>query len=189
MFEEVIETPTLGAKLGTTTQLSPLLRKARKLGLEAGEIEELAIERGCDYYGGTNPRTNPSPAPKIPLHVFTNAELAIALLNPALRYKPQSLRLGAAMLSAEGNSPEEIAWLAKLERCECIVRYVAEAGAKFEPQNSFWPSLLGLLPKTNSPKSSVVPHPTRFVAMTSLTRHGVEKVVEWIRPAPDKAHG
>ena len=133
MFEEVIETPTLGAKLGTTTQLSPLLRKARKLGLEAGEIERLAIERGCDYYSGTNP----APAPTIPPHVFTNAELAIALLNPALRYNPQSLRLGAAMLSAEGNSPREIAWLAVLERCECIVRYVAVGGGKIRATKLF----------------------------------------------------
>jgi hypothetical protein len=41
---------------------------------------------------------------------FSNAELAIALLNPALRYHPQTMRLGAAMLSAEGNTPEEIIW-------------------------------------------------------------------------------
>jgi len=40
---------------------------------------------------------------------FSNAELAIALLNPSLPYDPQALRLGAAMLSADGNTPEEIA--------------------------------------------------------------------------------
>ena len=92
------------------------------------------------------------------------------------------------MLSAEGNAPEEIARFAELERCQAVVRYVAECGRKFEPQNPFWMNLLALLPRTPPPKSGVVPHPTRFVAMTGSTRRGAETVVEWIRPAAP-AHG
>src|SRR5207249_10861146 len=107
--------------------------------------------------------------------------------NPALRYSPQTLRLGAAMLSAEGDEPATIARLAIMERCQAVVRYIAEAGRKFEPQNPFWTELLELLPLTPSPKSSVVPHPTRFVAMTGMTRRGVETVVEWIRPVDRKS--
>ena len=181
-----MDTPTLATKLGTTTHLSPLLRKARRLGLDAEHLELLAIQRGCDYYhsGG------PLPAPPVPVEQFSNVELAMALLNPALRYHPQTLRLGAAMLSAPGNTPEETARLAVMERCEAVVRYIAEAGKKFEPQNPFWTVLLGLLPVTPPPKSSVVPHPTRFVAMSGITRRGVETVVEWIRPAgPPPVYG
>ena len=182
----VMEPPTLAAKLGTTTHLSPLLHKARRLGLDAESLERLAIQRGCDYYA----HGDPLPPPQVRLEQFSNEDLAIALLNPALRYHPQTLRLGAAMLSADGNSPEKIARLSELERCHAIVRYVAEAGKKFEPQNRFWTALLALLPATSAPKSSVVPHPTRFVAMTGMTRRGVETVVEWIRPtAPEPAHG
>ena len=181
-----MEPPTLAAKLGTTTHLSPLLRKALRLGLTAEGLERLAIERGCDYYG----RGEPLPLTQVSPQQFSNEELAVALLNPALRYHPQTLRLGAAMLGAAGNSTEEIARLAKMERGQAIVRYVAEAGKGFEPGNSFWTTLLALLPVTPSPKSSVVPHPTRFVAMTGITRRGVETVVEWIRPrAPEPAHG
>jgi hypothetical protein len=181
-----MEEPTLAAKLGTTTHLSPLLTKARRLGLDAEDLERLAIQRGCDYYDTGRPFA--------PLNVsteqFSNSELAIALLNPALRYSPQTLRLGAAMLSAQDNEPGKIARLAKWERCESVVRYVAEAGRKFEPLNPFWTELLGLLPLTPPPKSSVVPHPTRFIAMTGITCRGVETVVEWIRPvAPRPAHG
>ncbi|MBI2926286.1 MAG: hypothetical protein HYY24_11345 [Verrucomicrobia bacterium] len=180
------DTPTLAAKLGTTTHLSPLLQKARRLGLDAEGLERLAIHRGCDYYHSGERL----PPPPVSVEQFSNAELAIALVNPALRYHPQTLRLGAAMLSAAGNSPEEIARLAKLERCEAIVRYVAKAGRKFEPQNPFWTRLLRLLPATSPAKSGVLPHPTRFVAMTGITRRGVETVVEWIRPtAPEPAHG
>jgi hypothetical protein len=174
--------PVLAAKLGTTTHLSPLLRKARRLGLDAEGLERLAIHRGCDYYD-----KGEALAPiAVSTSKFSNAELAIALLNPALRYNPWTLRLGAAMLGATGNSPKEIALLAAMERCEAVVRYVAEAGRKFEPQNRFWSNLLQLLPSTPPPKSGVVPHPTRFVAMTGFTRRGEETVVEWIRPtAPE----
>jgi hypothetical protein len=174
------EPVTLAAKLGTTTHLSPLLRKARKLGLDAEGMELLAVQRGCDYYDDGRPL---SPTP-VTHQQFSNAELAIALLNPALRYSPQTLRLGAAMLGATGNSPELLAQLAREERCESIVRYVADAGRRYEPDNEFWIALTKLLPDAAAPKSSVVPHPTRFISMTGFTRRGVETVVQWIRPGP-----
>ena len=176
-------TPTLAAKLGTTTHLSPLLRKAERLGLTAEGLERLAIQRGCDYY---NP-DGPLPPPAISVEQFSNAELAIALLNPALRYDPHTLRLGAAMLSTEGNRVEEIARLAIMERCVTPVRYVAEAGQRFEPENAFWRELLEALPLEPPPKSGVMPHPTRFVAMTGFTRQGPGLVVEWQRPFSSKA--
>jgi len=88
------------------------------------------------------------------------------------------------MIGATDIQPEDIARLAKFERCQAIVRYVAECGRKFEPENDFWVTLLNLLPDTPSPKSSVMPHPTRFVAMTGITRRGVETVAQWIRPIP-----
>ena len=180
------EPPTLAAKLGMTTHLSPLLRKAQRLGLDADGLERLAISRGCDYYGPGDPQ----PAPPVTRGRFSDTELAMALLNPALRYHPQTLRLGAAMVSAEGNHPDDLAHLAKLERCESLLRYIAECGHKFEPQNPFWADLLGRLPPTPSPRSDVVPHPTRFVAMTGVTRRGAETVVQWIRPSrPATAHG
>ena len=173
-----MEAPTLATKLGTTTHLSPLLHKASRLGLDAAKLEELAIQRGCDYYE----RNDSAAAPPVPVEEFSNLELALALLNPALRYHPQTLRLGAAMLGAPENVPEEIARCAELERCESVVRYIAEAGKKFEPENPFWIALLKLLPAVEPPKSSVMPHPTRFVSMTGFTRNGTETVAEWIRP-------
>jgi len=172
--------PTLAEKLGMTTLISGLLIKAKRLGLDAEGLERLAIQRGRDYYHEGEPL---SPA-SVNEEQFSNEELAIALLNPALRYHAQTLRLGAAMVGAENNDPEKIARLAKYERSESVVRYVAEAGRRFEPDNKFWERLLSLLPVTLAPKSSVVPHPTRFVAMTGITRQGVETITEWIRPRP-----
>jgi hypothetical protein len=176
----------LASKLGTTTHLSPLLRKAGRLGLDAGGLELLALQRGCDYYRDDTPLS----ASPVSIEQFSNAELAIALLNPALRYRPQTLRLGAAMLGAEGNAAEEIARLAQWERCEAVVRYIAECGRKFEPNNGFWFRLIELTSQARPLKAGVIPHPSRFVAMTGITRRGVETVSEWIRPtAPVPAHG
>ena len=178
--------PTLAQKLGTTTHLSPLLRKAQRLGLDATGLERLAFERGCDYYHNDEP----IPSSAISLDHFSNEQLAIALLHPGLPYNPQTLRLGAAMLGADGNDPAELAHFALLERCVPVVGYVAAAGRQYEPDNAFWVKLLSLLPPTLPLKSGVVPHPTRFVAMTGLTRRGVGTVIQWIRPAPPTpAHG
>lgn len=178
--------PTLAEKLGTTTHLSPLLRKAQRLGLDTAGLARLAVQRGCDYYHNDEP----IPPSSVSTRQFSNEELAVALLHSSLPYNPQTLRLGAAMLGADGNDPVEIAHLALLERCMPVVRYVTAAGRHYEPDNLFWVKLLSLLPPVAPPRSGVVPHPTRFVAMTGMTRRGVETVTQWIRPAPPApAHG
>jgi len=170
--------PTLAEKLGMTTHLSPLLMKARRLGLGARELERLAVERGCDYYDDGVPTSGSMPSTGF----LSNEELAVALLNPALRYHPQTLRLGAAMLGAAGNSPDRLAQIATEERAEQVIGHIASAGRRFEPNNPFWVELTARLPKLAPLRSGVLPHPTRFVAMTGMTRRGVETVTQWIRP-------
>ena len=173
-----METETLAAKLGTTTHLSPLLHKARRLGLGPRELEILAVQRGCIHYS-----TGSEPAhPLATEGEFSNEDLALALLSTALRYDPHSVRCGAAMLGAEGNDPRRLARRAVMERCVTPVRYVAEAGRRFEPDTPFWKELLDGLPLECPPRSGVLPHPTRFVAMTGFTRRGPGLVVEWQRP-------
>ena len=94
------------------------------------------------------------------------------------------------MLSAKPNTPEAIAHLSRMECSERIVVYIAQAGRRFEPKHSFWNELLQLLPPARLLRSGVLPHPTRFVAMTGITRRSIETVVEWIRPmAPERVHG
>ena len=173
------EPPTLATMLGTTTHLSPLLRKARRLGLGPTELQILAVQRGCRHYSNGSEPEQPLAAEDD----FSNEELAVALLSTALLYDPHSIRCGAAMLGAEGNDPQCLARLAIMARCVAPLRHVAEAGRHFEPDNHFWTELLSLLPATPAPKPGVLPHPTRFVAMTGYTRHGPGLVVEWQRPS------
>ncbi len=177
-----MEAPTLAHKLGTTTHLSPLLQKARRLGLGPEELERLAVQRGCRHYArGDDPNT-----PLASSKEFSNEELAMALLSPALRYDPHSIRCGAAMLNAPDNDPERLARMAIRERGAAVVRHVAEAGRHFEPDNPFWRGLLEHLPPTAPPRPGVLPHPTRFVTMTGFTRSGPGLVVEWQRPLPPR---
>ena len=62
--EAVMETVSWAAKLGTTAHLSPLLRKARRLGLDAERVERLAIQRGRDYDHSGDPLP-PSQVPRM----------------------------------------------------------------------------------------------------------------------------
>ena len=110
-----------------TTHVSTLLRKGSWAGLvKPDDLANLAAQRGCRHYG-------PEGVPEGELATreqLSDEELAIALLNVALPFDPHAIRCGAAMVSAEGNTPKRLAWFAKLERSERGLRYVAECGKK-----------------------------------------------------------
>jgi hypothetical protein len=176
---------TLAARLGTTTHVSALLRKACRLGLTSPvELSHLAVQRGCRHYWHEG-------VPEGELATreqFSDEELAIALLDVALPFDPQAIRCGAAMVSAEGNDPRRLARLARLERSEQVLRYVAECGRKFEPDHPFWTELLALLPVTPPVPEGALPHPTRFVSMTGYVRGvGPKIITQWERPRRKKA--
>ena len=183
-----MNTLTLGEKLGGKPFASMILQKAKDLGLpDASALELLAVARGCWHYRQPG---MPDP-PIVDESRFTNEELAIALLSPNLPYSPHTIRLGAAMLGALSNRVEALLNLSKTEGCEVVVRHIAKAGLRFEPNNQLWQELLNKLPQQPEPLEGVLPHPTRFVSMTGLTRSGPGKVTIWIRPRPDLAlaHG
>ena len=93
---------TLAKKLGTSVHFSPLLRKARRLGLSTPkDLWTLAVQRGCrHYWHGDEPEGE-----LVPQTALTNEELAVALLNAAGPYSPHSIRCRAAILGAIGNDP------------------------------------------------------------------------------------
>jgi hypothetical protein len=95
------------------------------------------------------------------------------------------------MLGATGNEVAVLARLAVAERCVAQIRYIAGAALRFEPDNPFWRQLLDCLPEAPPVKEGVMPHPTRFVSMTGMTRAGMRPVTIWNRPRPDLAlaHG
>lgn len=176
---------TLAEKLGLTVPAStPLLAKAGDLGLSsAAALESLAVARGCGHYDNHLVIH----APLISAEQFSHEELAVALLSTRLEYSPHTIRVGAAMLGAEGNHPEKLARLAAAEGSAAVIAYIARSALQFEPTNSFWQRLLDCLPDAPAPPDGVMPHPTRFVSMTGITRAGRGRLVAWIRPTPQLA--
>ena len=177
----------LASRLGTTAHLSPLLHKAKRLGLGCPEyLEHVAVARGLGYFGrlpssagGRESEFGPSlPDPD----QFSNEELAIALMSPALPYSIIPLRMAAGMLGADAISVDKILRLARQERCETIVRYIAECAFRVEPEHPLWTSLMEKLPPVPSLAPDILPHPSRFVAMSGITRAGRQTSAIWIRP-------
>lgn len=157
---------------------SRLLEKAARLGLRPPtDLERLAVMRGCDYYERELEPRNP-PLAEVQ---FSNAELALALLVPALVPTAREIRLAAALLGTQGLNSIEVSQLAIDEDCAAVVRYIAQCGQRYEPENHFWPALLDELP-TEPVDVAQFPHPTRFVEMTGIDRGKVGVSTRWIRP-------
>lgn len=174
---------TLASRMGTTAHLSPLLHKAKHLGMRSPEdLEYLAVSRGLYYFGSVD-SSKKIPFAPAPAH-FTNEELAIALLSPALPYSMNRIRMAAALLGGEGISAEKILRLSRLERCEIAVRHITEAAAEVEPLNPFWQTLLAGLPSSPSLAPDILPHLSRFVAMSGIGRTGRSMTRQWVRPTP-----
>lgn len=143
----------LADRLGTTVHLSPLLQKARSLGVRGPrDLENIALAKGLRYYGRPDPGTTAIPACQT--EAFSMEELAIALMSPAAPYSLNRLRMAGALLGAPGISAAKILRLARQERCEAIVRHIAQQAIQVEPGNPFWPTLMGGLPE--SPRSGLM---------------------------------
>lgn len=173
---------TTASRLGATIHLSPLLVKARRLGLALPlGLDQLAVQRGCVYYRPIVPDLNP---PQVPLEQFSNEELIVALLSGGLPHSTRCIRLAAALLGMPELNMGALAHLAVRERCETALRYIAQCAADVEPENNAWQTLLARLPETASPKPDALPHPSRFYAMSGITRGRIGIVRQWIRPKP-----
>ena len=165
---------------------TPLQMKARRLGLHGpAEWMDEAIARGCFHYlqGRTPPKQ------RVAEDVFSNEELALLLLGTATAHEPWLIREGAMMLGAEGNDPVKIVRLAADEGCAPVVRAIAEAGRRYEPELPFWNTLLTELPPSPLPRSGVMPHHSRYVSMPGLIGPRTQGKAVWLRPRKLKVLG
>ncbi|MBE7495510.1 MAG: hypothetical protein HS117_11220 [Verrucomicrobiaceae bacterium] len=175
-----MQTETLAHKLGFTTPVSRLREVAKRFGLVTeDDLVEEAVARGCFHF---MQRLGHPPAQRVAESDFSNEELAIALLSIANRYEPWLIRVGAMLLGHPGNEAEKLAHLAVSEQSEAVVREIASAGARYEPQTRFWSELLSLLPEAEPLKSGVMPHHTRFVSIPGLIGPKTYGLVKWLRP-------
>ena len=173
-------TLSLAHKLGMVPHHSYLRQLARQHGLvtEQDLIRE-AVARGCFHFL----QSDRPPEKSVSEELFSNEQLALAMLTVANPYDPWLLRVGAMMLSHPDNDAAELARYARYERSQCVVRAIAEAGLKYEPHHEFWPRLLADLPQGVAPRNGVLPHHSRFVSIPGKTGPGTMGKPVWLRPA------
>ena len=167
-----------------TLHASPLLhfiKKAAGIHEPLSCLKQLAVERGCLHYEGTF-----QPPAFLPngLRALTNEQLGVALCLPHFGCKPNSIRIAAEIISGEGVSARELAFLAQKERCVREIAYIAGCGKNVEPHNRFWQDLLDSLPDEKE-KLPVMPMPhwTRFAILAGRDQQG-NKTTHWLRPKP-----
>lgn len=150
--------------IGTTPHLSPLLRKARRLGYEVpDDLQRLALIRGCAHYAP--PNNTLKEVKDCGQDRFSNEELAVALVSAGLEGDARHVRVAAQLLAAPGVSAVAVARLARMERCVPILRYIAEAGLREDEEGAhFWKSVLELLPDCPPIPEGRMPHPSRFMS-------------------------
>lgn len=155
--------------LGMTPHLSPLLRKARRLGYaDPDALLRLAVARGCSHY---TPPDYPSDGVKdCGQERFSNAELAVALVSGGLEGDARHVRVAAQLLAAPDVSAAAVARLARMERCVPIIRYIAEAGLREDEEGgAFWGAVLEVLPESRPIPEGRMPHPSRFMSQPGWT--------------------
>jgi len=174
------DNPTLARKLGNPAHVSPLLRKLRRAGItNTREMAASAIARGCHHYAGCLPALQ---IPARASQTISDEELAIALLCPSNPYDPMLVRIGSQLLSKASCKPEKLIALARRERCETILKYIAQAGEETEPDSSTWKYLIAHLPQSSEPKQGILPHKSRFRREPGITNPKKPRLkAEWLR--------
>lgn len=172
---------TLAQALATTTPVSPMLRKARRLGIHGVDaLIALAVARGCFHYAqGTTPILNPSSRESL-----GDDELTILLIIGENPHNPTAIRCAAQLARSPHIDPVRLARLAIMEKCERVLGHIARSGLEHDREGSkFWSELLNhLSPPAARPEPSL-PHWSRFVSMPGRQRHGPAPTV-WLVPRP-----
>lgn len=158
---------TLAKELGEICHCSPLLRGASRVGLHSvGEFVGLAVARGCRHYAPAFPPLEKDPG----FASISNEELVALLLLGSNEFDPIAIRCAAQLTSR--CDVDLLAKVAKRERVERPLLYIAKAGCIHDPGNKgFWERLIGLLGKQRPVADGVLPHWSRFVSQTGVTRN------------------
>lgn len=177
-WNEPVSQPTLARALGDTPHFSGLaIRLARLSG--AGErlpewLLKAAVERGAKHYQREFDPTLPPDSPAI-----SDEEIGIALCLEQNRYELDNLRAAAQLLSSPRIHAAHLCRLAVQERCEPVLLHVAEAAKKYAPEQEPWAFLRKHLPPRRVPRTDVLPHWTRLVSHSGITREGGPRT-DWL---------
>ncbi|MCF7675613.1 MAG: hypothetical protein K9N23_21025 [Akkermansiaceae bacterium] len=173
--------PTLAQTLAMTTPVSPLLRKARRLGLRGVDaLIALAVARGCHHY----PATVALPADPPSRDLLSDGELVVLLLAGENAYEPMAIRCAAQLLRSAHVQTAGLARVAGMEKVERVLTHIAKAGLEHDPEGKpFWRDLLSRLPTRPTRPEPDLPHWSRFVSMPGRQRTGIASN-RWLTPRP-----
>ena len=177
-LKEQSAAPTLAHKLGDTAHVSGLaIRLARQSG--AGErlpewLLKVAIERGAKHYQRD---FDPSLPPDNP--AISDEEIGIALCLEQNKYSLDQLRAAAQLLSSPRVNASRLCRLAVQERCEPVLLHIAEIAKKYAPEQEPWSFLRKHLPPRRVPRTDALPHWTRLVSYSGITREGPPRT-DWL---------
>jgi hypothetical protein len=172
---------SLAARLGESRHASVLLRRLRRLGLrDLRDLVAIAVQRGCTHYrsAAVGSDANDPGREELP-----DEELIVALLAGEHPFDPIAVRCAAQLAGGEGVDAGRLATLARRDRCERALAHIARAGAEHDQAGSeFWAALLSALRPHAPVPPGVLPHWTRFAALTGVRPNdhvGLKSV--WLR--------
>jgi hypothetical protein len=151
------------------------MQKARELGLKsAPDFVALAAARGCRHYQSIFPEIESAPSST----ELSDVELVALLLHGSNEFEPYAIRCAAQL--AGRCVPEELVSMAERERVACPLAYIAQAGVAHDPLRSeFWAQIVEALGEQPTVPEGVLPHWSRFVSQTGITREGPGRV-DWL---------
>lgn len=169
------------AKLGETHHVSVLLRRARRfMPAELGALISLAVQRGCSHYrefGSDVTICDPGSS------VLSDEELAVLLLLGEHASDATAVRCAAQLLGGGQIDARRVARLARMERCERVLAYIARAGWTHDEKGRvFWSELLTHLGNQRPYAEGLLPHWTRFALVEGVQRNVRTPRVTWLRP-------
>lgn len=171
---------TLAQTLASTTPVSVLLRKARRLGIDGVDaMIHLAVTRGCRHYAASPTQLTSLPSSQ----ELTNEELTVLLLIGENPYDPTTVRCAAQLARSPGIDPACLVRLAVMEKTERVLFHIAKAGVDHDLDGvKFWQSILDRLPPMKARPEPNLPHWSRFVSMPGKQRHGIAPT-RWLVPS------
>ena len=170
---------TLGQGLGDAAHFSGLAFRLARVSGAGRRLPEwlfkVAVARGARHYERSFDPTLPPDNPSV-----TNEEIGIALCLEQHAYSLDQLRAAAQLLSSPGTDAAKLVRLAVQERCEPVLLHIANVALKFAPDLEPWATLRHQLPPRPVPRTDVLPHWTRLISHTGITRGG-ESRTDWLR--------
>ncbi len=144
--------PSLAQRLGVTTHVSALRRKAEELraaypsaGAEVLEDWLVDVANARGVWIVTRPGADLQAFVPPSTGVFSNEELVVCLCQAQGLDRPQTLRLPAQLISAGAANVQKLAHLARQERAVRVLAELARLALRVEPGHLTWTLLRDLL--------------------------------------------